>query len=66
LARGLGRSIRCGLDRDPQAAMRKLLELANAMKPDHDAGRLPIGVLNSQIHRSWPSVAGLQRCDEGG
>ena len=30
------------------AGMRKLLELANAMEADH-AGRLPVGVLNTQF-----------------
>jgi hypothetical protein len=38
-------------ERDPDAAMRKLLELANAMEADH-AGRLPVGVLNTQFIES--------------
>lgn len=33
---------------DPEAGMRKLLELANGMDADH-AGRLQIGLLNSQF-----------------
>ena len=33
---------------DPQAGMRKLLELANSLEADH-AGRLNVGVLNIQF-----------------
>jgi hypothetical protein len=43
-------------DRDPQASMRKLLELASAMEPDH-AGRLPVGLLNIQFIDAGASAA---------
>ena len=32
----------------PESAERKLLELANAIEPDH-AGRLPVAVINKQF-----------------
>jgi hypothetical protein len=32
----------------PEAAERKLLELANAVEPDH-AGRIPVAVVNPQF-----------------
>lgn len=40
---------------DIDAAVRKLLELANATEPD--AGRLPIGILNRQFLEAGASVA---------
>jgi hypothetical protein len=39
---------------DVDAAVRKLLELANAMEADH--GRLPVGLLNTQLIGAGASV----------
>ena len=40
----------------PEAAERKLLELANAIEADH-VGRLPIGVINMQFMAAGGSSA---------
>jgi hypothetical protein len=48
--------VKFGPDRDPQAAMRKLLELANGIEADH-AGRLPVGLLNTQFIDAGGSAA---------
>ena len=41
---------------DAGAAVTKLLELANALEPDH-AGRLQVGIINRQFMDSGGSVA---------
>jgi hypothetical protein len=47
----------------PEAAERKLLELANAVEPDH-AGRLPVEIINRQFRDAGGQVV-LEIREEG-